>query len=135
MKRAMIALLIGGAACTGEPPPSPPARAVAPPQTSPMAPKVRGGVDAASQRKREEIISGLTKAGVFYKVDRSGRTPMLWVGPAFQDLPFDDKRNFAGLVLDYAFIENPEHVAIGLVDWRTGNVIGRMDGLYGLTLK
>ena len=120
---------------TEAPPPPIVARPPAPAAPSPLAPTVRGGVDAQSQRDRAKIIEGLTKMRVFHRVDLDGGTPMLWVGPAFDGLPYEDKARFTGLVLQYAFVNNPKHVEMGLVDWRTGKVIGRVDGLYGLSLK
>lgn len=134
-------LLIGIA--TDSPPAAP---AVAAPQVPaavnaeppvPAAPKVVGGTDAESQQARRKIIAGLVEAGVFYKLERGQALhhPMLWVGPAFANLPFDDKRNFVGVVMDYCVLENRKHDAIGLIDWRNGKVIGRMSPEFGLSLE
>lgn len=92
------------------------------------------------QAKRSDMIQRMIQEGVFKTVDTGGgKPPVVQVTPAFDQLDFEDKRNFVAVVAAYAY-KIPEGgklrsgEVVNLVNSKTGKPAGYLD-LGGLHLE
>jgi hypothetical protein len=84
-----------------------------------------------TQRQRANAIGNLVARGVIQKLDH-GLFPVLWTGPAFDELTLGEK-NVAVLVA-YGYAGVPDAALLEIKDGRSGKVIGRFSLAAGLFL-
>ena len=92
-----------------------------------------------TQKGREKLIKDLKRKGLFRKIeswDGYHHDVRVWVGPAWYDVAFDSKQNFAAVVYGYYFDGTSYLDCVTIVDNMTGKEIGQYSAAYlGLKLN
>jgi hypothetical protein len=86
------------------------------------------------QAKREELLQDLINEGVFYKVEKSGDYPYVYVNTKFYFLSIDEKKSFVNVAFTYFFAQNIKNNFLIVKDSKTGKNIGTFSLLMGLDL-
>ena len=88
------------------------------------------------QAERLKLISQLTVAGVFQKLEKPAQFCRIWTGPRFDALPFDNKDAFVNIVYAYCITADPGASIVVVKDGRSGREIGEYSSFTGgLRLK
>lgn len=86
------------------------------------------------QAKRLALIQELVDKGVFYKVEKPGSVPHVYVTAVFRAIPFDAKQNFVGTVYGYYFDGSNFMDNVVLRDALSGKQVGSFSKDSGLEL-
>jgi hypothetical protein len=94
-------------------------------------------VDSSSeaQNRRQKFINDNIESGVFYKVEKNGKFPHIYVNTGFYMLNYDDKSTFINPVLTYYYVQNKQAYLAVLFDSQSGKKIGTFSYELGLRLK
>lgn len=130
----LVLLGILGAAVGGQSleAPATPAPAVMAEAPKP-APRLLCDVSEAKQEERKGVVERLQRAGFIEKIITPGKTPRVYVMPAFQELTWDVKANFMGAIYAWAH-ECRAGERIRIFDAITNKALGGYDDVLGLRL-
>ena len=91
--------------------------------------------DPETQAKRKDLIDDLISQDIFKRIDTPGTLPRIYVGDTFYNLSFEDKTQFASVVLAYYYSQSKEIKIVLIYDNRNNKKVGSYNAVTGLDLN
>jgi hypothetical protein len=86
------------------------------------------------QARRKDLLQKLINEGIFYKVEKTGDYPHVYVNTQFYLLSIDDKKSFVNAAFAYFLASDPKVDFLMLYDAKNGKIIGNFSATLGLKL-